>query len=1122
MPRRCSTSPARPRRPASKAQALNRQALGRDAQSGSQSGGRDGATAALKSARQSKQSPIDRDEPVSSRRSAVPRKARRPGRQNAMRGGGAVSQARRSRRPGSRALGLSACIAVTRVAPPKGTGRRARRLALCRRCGDLYGAGNALNMLMFHEADLAAALKLLHARARRFRSRRLRRAAGDDDQQPGHHVCGARVVPARPPALPERRSEIYRRVGVVDSFARKCRHPLTEAEIADGAPGRGSSLYRRIERDGARGAKPVASMRWSRAPQGRLALLEGDAADALECISRRNSASVLRTRSRRDAKSTARRAGRRGVTSRWGSARAALTATRRATEMHRRTTWRPIDGMWPATSWWRHSQALRANKKPDAAREALERAYGFMLQGIAGLSDEGLRRNYLNKNESASRDHRRLARRCAQAAALSGSDAAAHLAGEASLREPFERLVDTGLRLNELRSVEELHEFLIDEATELSGAERVLLVLEAPRRAATRGLARPARRGCGRRCSREVTASLRGSAAHAHSEPRLQPDGATRARAALAHHRAADRAAAAPGLPLCRSSTARSGASAKRIAISWDAREPGRRRARQRAVVAGSRAESRRAHRSAQRVEREARAARQRARDHQRSAVGARGAARHSRPFSISSATSCATRSMRRSVSIYTYDRQTNLMHFRYDHRKGGEAVRRAHPLRGFGAKVIGTRQPLMINENMAARSAEAGSTIVGGGEAPKSGIWVPTHRRRRSARRDLDPEHRSRKRFHRFRFPPAEHARRQHERRARERAPLRRDAAPASRKPSSAPPSSQSSTASRRGWRRSSTSRRSSISSATSCARCSSTGDIGIRLVRREDRTCIHYLYEFEHGERLTMPPTRAQPGSVPAADASDAPTDRVDTSPTEGDWRIRIQPFPAPKVAKAIVDVPIVGSDRVHRRRSWSENYEREDAFGEVEHPPAARTVAATHGRRAARTRASSTRRSGCSRKPSSAPPSSRSSTASRKGSRPKLDIQAIVRPGRRQDARSIRRGRSSGSACTTRRPNLVHYRVSCYDHGERLPSGTGNAARIHRATFFETAQAHRHPHRRGARSADGGARMRRTSAATRIGQLVQSTSRSCSGDRRSAASIGVGNASASTRSANRTCVC
>ena len=60
------------------------------------------------------------------------------------------------------------------------------------------------------------------------------------------------------------------------------------------------------------------------------------------------------------------------------------------------------------------------------------------------------------------------------------SGASHTLPARTSLREPFERLVDTGLRLNELRSAAELHEFLIDEATELSGAERVLLVLETP------------------------------------------------------------------------------------------------------------------------------------------------------------------------------------------------------------------------------------------------------------------------------------------------------------------------------------------------------------------------------------------------------------------------------------------------------------------------------------------------------------------------------------------------------------------------------------------------------------------------------------------------------------------
>ncbi len=42
------------------------------------------------------------------------------------------------------------------------TGAASDALALCRSCGDLFGAGNALNRLIFHEADLAVALKLLN------------------------------------------------------------------------------------------------------------------------------------------------------------------------------------------------------------------------------------------------------------------------------------------------------------------------------------------------------------------------------------------------------------------------------------------------------------------------------------------------------------------------------------------------------------------------------------------------------------------------------------------------------------------------------------------------------------------------------------------------------------------------------------------------------------------------------------------------------------------------------------------------------------------------------------------------------------------------------------------------
>ena len=54
----------------------------------------------------------------------------------------------------------------------------------------------------------------------------------------------------------------------------------------------------------------------------------------------------------------------------------------------------------------------------------------------------------------------------------------AHLRLPSELGEPFQRLVDTGLRLNEVRDTAELEHFVVDELTELSGADRVLLVFE--------------------------------------------------------------------------------------------------------------------------------------------------------------------------------------------------------------------------------------------------------------------------------------------------------------------------------------------------------------------------------------------------------------------------------------------------------------------------------------------------------------------------------------------------------------------------------------------------------------------------------------------------------------------
>ncbi len=353
----------------------------------------------------------------------------------------------------------------------EGNQAAAEALALCRSCGDLYGAGNALNMLIFHEPDLAAALKLTNLALADFE------AAGYVERQAvmtgnlGITYAGLGLHRrARREYL--KATEMYRRMGVsapTNSFA-----ALAEAELAMGHLENASVPTAEMaetvnDLSGALTHLALATI------QGRIALLAGDAATALRQFERAHAIA-------RDGDLIAPEID--ALT--WvahalltlGKPLAALTATKRATEMHRTHDLTALDGMSPALTWWRHSQALQANKHQLAAREALEMAYQFMLKGIAGLTDEGLHRNYLNKIDA----HREIVHAWLKDAArrrLSLDRRTAHLKGEANLREPFERLVDTGLRLNELRSATELHEFLIDEATELSGAERVLLMLES-------------------------------------------------------------------------------------------------------------------------------------------------------------------------------------------------------------------------------------------------------------------------------------------------------------------------------------------------------------------------------------------------------------------------------------------------------------------------------------------------------------------------------------------------------------------------------------------------------------------------------------------------------------------
>jgi len=346
-------------------------------------------------------------------------------------------------------------------------------LALCRQAGDLYGAGNALNMFMFNQADVVVQLKLLHQALADFE------AAGYVERQAiitgNMGIAYSRLgLYRRARRLFLRANEIHRRTGARATQA-NIFGALAELELAMGHLDSARAYVAEMTAMTEALANPLSAVNVVMI-EGRVALLQGDAAMALLHFER---AEKLANDSDLVAAQIDALAAIGQTCLVLGKPRAALTATRRATGLHRAHDLAALDGMSPALTWWRHSQALQAGKQPQAARESLEMAYQLMRKGIVSVSDEGLRRNYLSKIEA----HREIVHawlKDARKRRLSPQRSTAHLAGEAHLREPFERLVDTGLRLNELRSAAELHEFLIDEATELSGAERVLLILETP------------------------------------------------------------------------------------------------------------------------------------------------------------------------------------------------------------------------------------------------------------------------------------------------------------------------------------------------------------------------------------------------------------------------------------------------------------------------------------------------------------------------------------------------------------------------------------------------------------------------------------------------------------------
>lgn len=158
----------------------------------------------------------------------------------------------------------------------------------------------------------------------------------------------------------------------------------------------------------------------------------------------------------------------------------ALVPATEAFELLQRRVGRPTGGMdSDAYVVWQYACALRANGRLRAGERAAELAYRTLVESIAALSDEGLRRSVLHAPTS----HAELVASWVDTARrrrLPRARWAAHLQGRVELGESVERLVELGTRMNALPDEPALHQFLVEELTELLGARRVLLVLDEP------------------------------------------------------------------------------------------------------------------------------------------------------------------------------------------------------------------------------------------------------------------------------------------------------------------------------------------------------------------------------------------------------------------------------------------------------------------------------------------------------------------------------------------------------------------------------------------------------------------------------------------------------------------
>ncbi|MFO1398069.1 MAG: GAF domain-containing protein [Burkholderiales bacterium] len=359
-------------------------------------------------------------------------------------------------------------VACARSAQARGTeSDRASEeaLRLARATGDVLGAGNALNLLTFHEPDLARRKTLLAQALAAFE------AAGYVDRQAmvRHNlalVYGALGLYRHARRLLEQTLDAYRRAGVVGDavatsywvLANTCRD-LGDLPAAQESLRRALDAWRGLAMDILPTQEHLVAglqAHWSGRKDEALRGI-GDAYTLIESTDHVALQLIALT-----ALAEARLA--------TGDAAGALAASTPAIAVLDGSR-DDVEGVSPVWTRRVHCQALVAAGRHAAARRALARAYRDVVEPIRHIADEGLRRNFLSKVP----DHRAVVQ-AVMAQRKATARLPEHLRVQASLREPFARLVETGVRLNGIRSVAGVREFLLDETVELTGAERVLLV----------------------------------------------------------------------------------------------------------------------------------------------------------------------------------------------------------------------------------------------------------------------------------------------------------------------------------------------------------------------------------------------------------------------------------------------------------------------------------------------------------------------------------------------------------------------------------------------------------------------------------------------------------------------